>query len=985
MTRTCTRLCGGFLSLAVLASTGTAGAAMRRQTVGGSFGGTSFLPTGVYVTPTAAQGSHVYRLSTGLRADGNADGGDATATALSPDGKTLLVLTSGYNQGFSSDTGAPLKYNVPNPVTGAPSTTLTTASEWVFVYDVRRGAPERVQMLSIPNTYDGLAWAPSGKDFYVSGGIDDRVLVYAKNGRSAAGADTFAASVPAAILGHNTNDTSARPTYDGGLLKGTPAGTATKGALTTGAVAADIAVSADGRTLAVANMENDSLSIVDAASRNVVKEVRFTMPGSNRPRGEFPYGVAIKSDASGAAETAYVSSLRENQVLAVDVVRGAVVAAIPVGSGPNNMVLSADGTRLYVADGNSDDVAVIDTRHNRTIALVPLGGRDPLHGRNPNGLALAPGGQRLYVTLGGENALAVVDLQKRRMLGKIPTGWYPTGVTTSKDGKLLYIVNEKSVPGPNPANGRTTPYGLSTNPTGRNEYGWALEKAGLAVVPVPGDESLEYLAQTVDANNGVANRRDDGLRALRGRIKHVIYIVKENRTYDQVFGDLPNANGDPRLALFPKPVTPNHHALASGFVTLDNFYDPGESSGVGWNWSVGAQTNDYVERSQAVLYGNANFSGLTYDYEGTARNINLAFAQTGGTSPFDVRETGLFDQTGRSSILPGPRNPAAFEGDGDLDRNELGGYLWDEALRRGLAIRNYGFFADLAYYTAGQPAFIPISRTPYASHVPQSPITKTDLGVNSDPYFRGFDNVVPDTFRYEEWAREYDAFVKNRNLPNLEFVRIMHDHFGSFGSAIEGLNTPQTQMADNDYALGKIVERVSHSPYWDSTAIFVLEDDPQDGPDHVDMHRSLALVASPYVRRGAVIHADYTTDNVLKSIEQILGMRPLGVYDGNAEPMTDVFTNRPDPAPYDALVPASLCAPPVSPNLLGDACQHQTQQQQFRPQTTKRVVELHDGAWWNAMTANMDFSAADRVDPHAFNAVLWYGMTGTIAPDSAAL
>lgn len=1008
------RLTGAFLGLALLADSGLAASAAskRRAVVGGSFDGSSFLPTGVFVTPTAAQGTQVYRLATGLRPDGNADATDASATALSPDGKTLLVLTTGYNTGFANQqTAAPFAFNIPDPLTGAATTVTTPNSEWVFVYDVTGKVPQRTQLLSIPNTYAGLVWAPNGKNFYVSGGIDDRILAYA---RTATSPLTFATSAPAIILNHNANDTAPIPDYHGGLLRGTVAAKNTKNGLATGAVAAGLAISRDGKTLAVANFENDSVSIVDTAARRVTREVAFAPPGSGIARGEFPFGVAIVSDENGKATSVFVSSMRDSQVLAVDLASNTAPIVIPVGSGPNAMTLSPDGTRLYVADGNSDDVAVIDTQKKATSAILQLG-RGAFKGRNPNGLALSRDGDRLYVTLGGENAVAVLDLEHKRFVGKIPTAWYPTGVAVAKDNSRLFIVNEKSVPGPNPTNPsdpqRNTSFGLQ-NPTGLNQYGWAIEKAALAVVPMPSDNALASLAQIVDVNNGVVARddgnREDDVRVRHGegsrnRIDHVIYIVKENRTYDQVLGDLGGAaNGDPRLTVFPEPITPNHHALARDFVTLDNFYDPGESSGVGWKWTTGGQTNDYVERTQAALYGNANFNGLTYDYEGQVRNLNLSLPQTGSSSVFATRETGIADPSGSSSILPGPRDPASFEGDGDLDRNAIGGYIWDEALRRGLTVRNYGFYADLSYYGANSPGFIPIVRNAFARNIPQESVTKGALARNSDPYYRGYDNAAPDTFRYEEWAREFDGYVKNRNLPNLEFVRIMHDHFGKFGSAASGLNTPALQMADNDYALGKIVERVSHSPYWKHTAIFVIEDDSQDGPDHVDMHRSIALVAGPSIRRGTVVHDDYTTVNVLRTIEDLLGLKPLGFYDHNATAMTSVFADASDDEAYDAIVPGSLCAKPVDPALVGAECRSaQTQDarkrgvrrpfgapvQQSRPSRRLSAVmpDLNDADWWSAMTTGMNFDEADKVDARAFNAVLWYGMTGTIAPSSAVL
>ena len=972
----CKRFFGVALSVMFVSQPGLAAAGTHNLAVGGT-PQNALLPTGVYVTATAAPGSRLYRLTTGLRPDGNADASDATATTLSPDGKTLLVLTSGYNLDYNTTGGAPITYSIPDPVTGQSSATKTTKSEWVFVYDVSRGQPRRLQQISIPDTYDGIAWRPDGRGFYVSGGIDDRVYAYSAS-EGPSGGLRFALDSPAIILGHDPTGALPQPAYKGSILRTTPAGKAGGGALVLAAVAANIALSENGARLYTANMENDSISVADTNSRKVQAEVHFFRPGQGVARGEFPYGIAVRSDRAGLAEKIYVSSLRDDQVDVVD--RSGRIGVIPVGSGPNNVLLSKNERRLFVANGNSDSISIIDTNTDavvRTISLARPG--DPFKGSNPNGLALAPDGHTLYVTLGGENALAVVDLRSGSVSGRIPTGWYPTGVAASKDGKYLYIVNEKSVPGPNPgnANGQNTAAGLATNRTFKNEYGWALQKAGLLVVPTPDAASLGYLSRVVDNNNGFYNRSVSPMMAyLRGRIHHVIYIVKENRTYDQILGDLPGANGAPSLTLFPQPIAPNHHELATDYVLLDNFYDPGESSGVGWNWSTQGHTNDYVERNQVVDYGNGG-AGLSYDYEGTVRNINLAKAQTGGSSPFTVRETGLFDPSGSSSIMPGPKDVSGTEGAGVLDPHAVGGYIWDEALRRGKTLRNYGFFLDLNFYTPGGPGFIPISDTPFASHIPQGPTTKAELLNYTDVYFRGFDQKVPDLFRYDEWAREFDAAVKTNSLPELELLRIEHDHFGAFAQAVGGLNTPQLQFADDDYALGLIVDKVSHSPYARDTAIFVLEDDSQNGPDHVDSHRSIDLVISPYTRRQAIVHTTYTTENVLRTMEEILGLQPLGQQDANASAMDDVFTTRATVTPYDAIIPGSLCTVAFSSYIPG--CKIPSALK------TRPVAELHDGAWWAAMTQDMDFSEADKLDSTAFNAVLWYGMTGTVAPTNATL
>ncbi len=970
--------------LATILGVNVQSASARTTNPVGNFNGGAILPTGQTITPAAAPGSTFAPLATGLRQDGSADAAEAVTTTLSPDGKTLLVLTSGYNRDFQDETsGDNITHPVLDPVTGTPGSdpatgkpATTTKAEWVFVFDVSSGSLVKQQQINIPNTYSGLAWAPDSKRFYVSGGIDDRVYVYTLNGNQ------YVPDAPFILLGHNSNQTAPFPNYDGGLLKGTPAGDLSPAALT-GAVVAGMAVSKDGKTLVAANFENDSVSIVDAATRKVLQEVKFFVPGGKVATGEFPYDVAVKSNKdSGAAVTAFVSSQRDGEVLAVDIATKAVTR-IPIGDQPNKMLLSPDQRLLYVANGNSDSVSVINTNSNKVVQIISLSRPgDKYKGANPNSLALSPDARTLYVTLGVENAVAVVDLKKSRVAGRIPTGWYPNSVSVSQDGQRLYVVNAKSNSGPNPSNSRTTTAGTARNTTFRNDYTWALEKAGISVIPVPNRGTLAALSRQVNQNNGLANRRPDPMMTdLRTKIKHIIYIVKENRTYDQVLGDLPVGNGDPALTLFPQPITPNHHQLASDFVTLDNFYDSGESSGVGWNWSTYARTTDYTEKAQSVNYGNASGTpGLSYDYEGTNRNINPALPETSpDPSQLTVRLTELLDPSGNSSILPGPKDISAPEGDGDIEPSAVGGYLWDAALRAGKTVRNYGFFIDLGYYNTNQtdptkpdstnPLYIPISATPFASNIPQSPVTKVVLQDNTDIYFRGYDNKAPDVYRYNEWARD----IGQNGLPDLMMVRIMHDHFGNFNNALFGLNTPALQMADNDYALGLLVEKISKSPQWKDTAIFIIEDDSQNGPDHVDSHRSLAYIISPYTKRGVLVSTNYNTVSMLRTMEDLLGIDHVGITDANAEPMSDVFTATPDLTPYTAIVPGSLCALPTGSNLV-PACNDSNVVK------TSAMRSLHDGKWWAQATKGFDFTVEDKLDPEEFNSLLWAGIKGNNVP-----
>lgn len=935
--------------------------------------GGALLPTGQVITPAAAPGSTFARLATGLRPDNNADAAEAVTTALSPDGKTLLVLTSGYNQNFRSQNGADLTYPVLDPLTGKPSATRTSKAEWVFVFDVSNGKLVKQQQINIPNTYNGLAWAKDGTRFYVSGGIDDRVYAYASNGNQ------YLPDAPFILLGHNSDSTAPFPSYDGGLLKNTPAET-----VATGAVVAGLDVSKDGKTLVAANFENDSISIVDITNRKVLREIKFFRPGDRIATGEFPFDVAIQSAENGAAAKVFVTSQRDNEVVAVNITAGSITR-IPVGSQPNKVLLSTDQKRLYVANGNSDSVSVIDTNTNNVVQTINLSRpSDRYKGANPNSVALSPDERQLYVTLGGENAVAVVDLQSSRVIGRIPTGWYPNSVSVSKDGQKLYVVNAKSNSGPNPSHNRTTPAGLARNTTFRNEYTWALEKAGISVIPIPKGGTLASLSEQVDRNNGFYNRRPDRtMRFLQDKIKHVIYVVKENRTYDQVLGDLPVGNGDPALALFPQPISPNHHKLALDFVTFDNFYDSGESSGVGWNWSTYGRTTDYTEKTQSVLYGNAGFNGLTYDYEGVNRNINIALPQTNSNaSQFNTRVTGVLDRSGKSAILPGNQDVNAPAGDGELSPNAVGGYLWDAALRAGKTVRNYGFYVDGNYSTSqadptkpdpSNPLYIPISPTPAADNIPQAVAAKTVLLDKTDNYFRGYDQKQPDIYLYNEWARDIDSYLARNELPNLSLVRLPHDHFGDFGNAVAGLNTAALQMADNDYAVGLLVEKISKSPLWKETAIVIVEDDCQNGPDHVDSHRSVVYIISPYTKRNVVVSTNYNTVSLIRTMEDLLNIGYLGINDANAKPMSDTFTREPNFTSYKAVVPGNLCGEPVDPKLV-PACQDKNVEK------TAAIPSLRNNQWWAQATQDFNFEVEDKLDPEKFNRVLWAGIQGDKVP-----
>jgi hypothetical protein len=454
---------------------------------------------------------------------------------------------------------------------------------------------------------------------------------------------------------------------------------------------------------------------------------------------------------------------------------------------------------------------------------------------------------------------------------------------------------------------------------------------------------------------------------LHSKIQHVIYIVKENRTYDQVLGDLDKGNGDPSIVVFPRPITPNCHALAHQFVDLDNFYDSGEVSGDGWNWSTSARAADTIEKTEPINYAGR---GLTYDYEGTNRNVNVGYAapaERGVANP----AMNTLPASVANNLLLGTADVSAP----DSPEGEAGaGYLWDSALRAGLKVRNYGFFVDLARYTVPVKAggIAPTLRDPFASRTLVSFATKAALQPITDQYFRGFDNQFPDFYRVIEWEREFKQFEQSGDLPNLEFVRVMHDHTGDFATAIDGVNTPEIQTADNDYAVGRIVEAVANSPrYRENTVVFVVEDDAQDGPDHVDAHRSIAFIAGPYVQQGAVVSERYTTVSMIATIVDILGMEHLGTFDALQRPMTEAFSKGAANWKFKSIVPAILRRSqlPLPPETVDKRLKRD-------PLSAFYNEPRHEAGYWAAKAVGFNFHRPDQLDSAKYNVILWQGLAG---------
>jgi YVTN family beta-propeller protein len=886
----------------------------------------SLLPTGKRITPTAAPGAHLEALNPGLTKFPNFVVGQAITTAVSPDEKTLLILTSGFNR-----------------INGADGKPIPDAScEYVFVYDIGHTEPQRVQVVKVQDTFAGIAFSPDSKQFYVSGGKDDNVHIFSLGANH-----QWSENGEPIGLGHSSGlglQIGKEPLVAGGL-----------------------AVTQNGEKLVVANVYNDSVSVVDLPGHRVSAEIdlrpgKIDAANAGVPGGEYPFWVSIKGNA-----TAYISSLRDREIVVMGLAgRPAVLHRIKIAGNPNKMLLNRDESRLFVTADNSDTVSVIDTTTNEILESVSTVGPRSLAanlkgytGSAPNSLALSPDERTLYVTNGGSNSAAVIRLgsagSPSAVMGLLPTGWYPNSVSISGDGRMLYIVNGKSVPGPNPdlhVKVKTSDRhpGPSVNVNSRNEYIFQLEKAGFLSVPVPSQKALDQMTHIVAENNSFEMKRSPRdetiMRELHKRIKHVIYIIKENRTYDQILGDLDRGNGDPSLTEFGERITPNFHNIARQFVDLDNFYNSGEVSGDGWPWSTSARESDFGEKAVVLNYANR---GTNYEYEGLNRDINV------GLQTLAQRKAANPKTPSDPDLLPDAINVAEPDGPKGSPRGK--GYIWDAVLRAGLTFREYGCMSDTNLDAPREPY-------PFKARVVVSRPANPELYKYGDPYFRGFDPGYPDFYREAEWEREFDQYVAKNNFPAFEIVQLPVDHMGEFESAISGVNTPELQQADNDYGTARLIERVAHSPYKDSTLIFSIEDDSQDGPDHVDAHRTTAYVMGPYVKHGAVVSSYYTTVNMVRTIEDVLGLEHLNLNTATERPMADIFDLNQKEWNFDA-IPSAVLANTKLPI----------------PESARKAagwsgpVRLaHNARYWAAKTVNFDFRGEDRVDADKFNRIVWEGL-----------
>jgi DNA-binding beta-propeller fold protein YncE len=946
-------------------------ACAQLETSGDGDDGAARLATGQFVTPLAPAGAIAQPLNPGLAAHPNFVAGEAVRSQLSPDGTTLAIICAGQNTLYKPD----------------GTLDVANSTQYIFLYNVagsHKAHPRLAQVIQQANAHVGLVWAPDGNTLYASGGNDDAVYIYSRSGSTFASAGTIA-------LGHST-----APHANSGVGLGVQPN------------ASGLGLSADGKTLVVANNYNDSISVIDTQTRTVRYEhdlrpyLASNEGTSGVAGGTFPFAVAVKGNG-----TAYVSSDRDREVVVLDISSASaarLITRIKLDGNALGMTFDKAQARLYVAQDNADEVAVVDTASNAVVdridARAPAG---VLPGTQHTGAAtfavtLSPDGKTLYAVNSGANSIAVIPLAgsgsaddreegglDRRVSGLIPTAYEPHDITFSADGTWMYVVNGKSVTGPNPDHlyGNTARLTSITYPggnaaaaavaTGSNQYQFQLERASLVSAAVPGAAELPRLTRQVALNNGYSAEPSAGDRRvvefLRDRIQHIIYIVKENRTFDQILGDLGNgSNGDSTLAVFGQAITPNFHRLASSFVTLDNFMDPGDGSMDGWSWAMAGRVTNTETITQQINYAGVN-RGLSYESEGSNRNVPVGRASV---AERDAATNGAFSAGsaslpgGTANLLVGIGNHAATDAPFGVQE----GYIFDAVLQAGKTVRNYGFLVNSIGSIGTKTA--PVS-DPFSAGIVQVAPLNPKLLAFTDLYFRGYDQNYPDLWRYNEWKREFDQFVANKNLPSLSLVRVSHDHTGAFASALAGVNTPETQQADDDLAVGRLVEAVAHSPYAGNTLIIITEDDCQDGPDHVDSHRATAYVVGPYVKQNAVVSTHYSQVSVLRTIEDILGAPHINLNTAYERPMADVFDITSSGAwTYNSVASTVLAATTLSAADIGT---------KFAAGPV--TVPKHDATYWDKVTRGFDFSDADRVPPALYNKVLWTGlMEGKPYPSS---
>ncbi len=696
----------------------------------------------------------------------------------------------------------------------------------------------------IPKSWYGLKFSADEKYLYASGGNDNWILQYAIVNNRLQLKDSI-------LLGRKWPE------------KISPAG-----------IEIDNAV----KRLYVVTKENNSLYVIDLSDKSIIQKLEL---------GNEAYACLLSPDK----KELYISSWGGDKVLVYDTKQRKLIDKIAVGDNPNELLLNNKGNILFVANANDNSVSVIDIKKRKVLevlnaALYP----DAPAGSTSNGLALSTDEKKLYVANADNNCLAVFDVSlpgRSKSKGFIPVGWYPTNIKVI--GKKIFVSNGKgfsSFPnpdGPNPVKTQklVVRHLGDTSASVRPGYIGGLMKGTMSIIDEPSDALLAVYSKAVYKNTPYSKEKEMISLGEKGNpipmkvgdkspIKYVFYIIKENRTYDQVLGDIPEGNGDTSLVLFGERITPNQHKLVKEFVLLDNFYVDGEVSADGHNWSTSAHATDYLEKNWVTSYG------------------------------------------GRGGTYPG-------EGQREI-ANPKKGFIWDYAKRAGVSFRTYGEFAD------DGKANIPVLENHFC------------------PYFPGYNNSIRDTLRFNRWKREFDSLLAVNAVPRLNTLRFSNDHTEGLR---RGAPTPFAHVADNDLAVGLFMEHLSKSPIWKESVVFIVEDDAQNGPDHVDAHRTTAYVAGPFVKRKFVDHTMYSTSSMLRTIELILALPPMSQYDAAATPMFKSFTSKPDYTPFKSL-PSNI-----------DLNEKNT--------ATNATAILSD---------QIDLSKEDRVPDMLFSQIIWKAVKG---------
>jgi YVTN family beta-propeller protein len=695
----------------------------------------------------------------------------------------------------------------------------------------------------ISKSWFGLKFSSDDKSIYASGGNDNWIFRYAIENEKLILKDTF-------VLGKRWP------------VKISPAG---------------LDVNEKKNILYVVTKENNSLYIVNMGT----KEMQTISLGAEA------YTCLLSPDK----KELYISLWGGDKILIFDTKTNVLKDSIAVGDNPNDICLTKNGKYLFVANANDNSVSVIETKQRKVIetfntALYP----NAPNGSTTNSVGLSPDEKTLYIANADNNCLAVFDVSKPGSSvskGFIPTGWYPTSVKVI--GDKIFVANGKgfsslpNVYGPNPVKKFEEvnyQHGDIQKPSSV-QYIAGLLKGTLSIINVPTEKEMGDYSKQVYENAPYNKDKELMAQGEAGNpipmkvgdaspIKHVFYIIKENRTYDQVLGDMPEGNGDTQLVLFGEKITPNQHALCREFVLLDNFYCDGEVSADGHNWSMGAYATDYLEKTWPTSYGGR---GGEYDSEGN--------------------------------------RPIA---------NNKGGFIWDHCSRAGVSYRSYGEFAD--------------------DYKPNIPVLKDHIC----PYYRGWDLDFYDTARFALWKRDFDSMMAIGQVPQFNSIRFGNDHTEGLR---KGKLTPFAHVADNDHAVGMFIEYLSQTPLWKESVVFVVEDDAQNGPDHVDAHRTTAYVAGGMVKRHFVDHTMYSTTSLLRTIELILGLTPMSQYDAAATPMWNCFSNKADLTPFKSLLP----------NI----------------DVTEKNVAVNE---WQRQSETFNFAKEDAAPDLEFNIVLWHAVKG---------